>query len=151
MYALAVEKDLKLRQLDVSTAFLNGDLDEEIFMIQPEGFIEEATKNKVCRLKKSLYGLKQAGRQWYKKINAVLKNLNLKQSKYDQCVYSMRTDTDTLIVTLYVDDVIIACNNENITNDLIKSLSNNFEIRDMKEPKHCIGLEIKQESGSLSI
>lgn len=151
VYALSVENDLKLKQLDVSTAFLNGDLDEEIFMDQPEGFIIKGTEKKVCLLKKSIYGLKQAGRQWFKKIDEVLKKFNLTNSKYDQCIYYLKNNTSILIVTLYVDDIIIACNNDELTNMLTKLLSNNFEIRDLKEPKHCLGLEICKENDSLSI
>ena len=60
-----MENDLSLRQLDISTAFLNGDVNEEIYMDQPEGFIEEKSKDKVCKLSKSIYGLKQAERQWF--------------------------------------------------------------------------------------
>ena len=108
-----MENDLSLRQLDISTAFLNGDVNEEIYMDQPEGFIEEKSKDKVCKLSKSIYGLKQAGSQWFLKIDEVIKQFGLQQSKYDQCLYYLKKRDIVLIVALYVDDIIMASNNEN--------------------------------------
>lgn len=151
LYALSVEYELQLRQLDVSTAFLNGNLEEEIYMEQPEGFIEEATKGKVCKLNKAIYGLKQAGRQWFKRIDSVIKEFGLNQSKYDQCIYYVRNEGKLIIVALYVDDIIIASNNIQLTENFITALKDNFDIRDMGIPKHCIGLEVNVKKDEISI
>lgn len=151
IYALSVEYDLQLRQLDVSTAFLNGNLDEEIYMEQPELFVQEATKRKVCKLHKAIYGLKQSGRQWFKCIDAVIKKFGLSQSKYDQCIYYAHNSDTIMIVALYVDDVVIACNNSNYVNQFVKKLQLNFDIRDLGTPKHCIGLEIDVKPDGVSI
>ena len=79
--------DLELQQLDVKNTFLHGDLDEEIYMEQPKGFVQNRNKKFVCRLKKSLYGLKQSLRQWYKKFNSFMMSQNYIRSEYDHCVY----------------------------------------------------------------
>lgn len=151
IYALSVELDLQLRQLDVSTAFLNGTLDEEIYMEQPEMFVQEATKQKVCKLHKAIYGLKQSGRQWFKCIDAVFKEFGLNQSKYDQCIYYVNNENALMIVGLYVDDILIACNNKRFTEKFVKSLHSKFEIRNIGIPKHCVGLEVNVKPGEVSI
>jgi hypothetical protein len=79
--------NLELEQLDVKTTFLHGDLEEEIYMDQPNGFIVLGKKNFVCKLKKSLYGLKQSPRQWYKKFDSFMIANGFKMSLYDSCVY----------------------------------------------------------------
>lgn len=149
VYALAVQNNLKLCQLDVSTAFLNGNLEEEIYMREPEGF--EKSQNKVCRLKKAIYGLKQAARQWFKRIDAVFKMFGLTQSKHDQCIYFKNMNGAITIVTLYVDDILIASNNEQDISKLIGDLKNNFEIKVLGIPKHCIGLEVEVETNMIAI
>lgn len=151
LYALSVEHNLKLRQLDVSTAFLNGNLDEEIYMEQPEMFVEEASIKKVCKLRKAIYGLKQAGRQWFKRIDAVIKEFGLTQSKNDQCIYYIRNTKITMILALYVDDIIIASNDNALTDKFVRKLQDHFDIRDMGVPKHCIGLEVDVKDGEISI
>ena len=108
IYALAIENDLILRQLDVSTAFLNGDIEEEIFMEQPEKFIKKGFENKVCKLNKAIYGLKQAGRQWFKKLNTALKDFGMNQLKNNQCIYYMRKNNVIMLIAVYVDDIVIA-------------------------------------------
>ena len=107
IYALAIENDLILRQLDVSTAFLNGDIEEEIFMKQPEKCIKKGFENKVCKLNKAIYGLKQAGRQWFKKLNTALKDFGMNQLKNNQCIYYMRKNNVIMLLAVYVDNIVI--------------------------------------------
>ena len=88
LLALAAREDMEIHQMDVKTAFLNGDLDEDIYMKQPQGYVVDGKEDYVCKLHKALYGLKQAGRAWYKKIdNVLLHTLGFKRSQADHCVY----------------------------------------------------------------
>ena len=94
--------------MDVVTAFLSGDLKEDIFMQIPEGLRNQKNENKVCKLEKSLYGLKQAPRQWYAKIhNYLVSDLTFKCSPDDPCLYVRKTDSSITIIALYVDDLLI--------------------------------------------
>ena len=88
LLALAAIHNLVIHQMDVKTAFLNGDLDEEIYMKQPEGFVMPGHENKVCKLKKSLYGLKQAPKQWHRKFDDVVLSNGFSLNQADKCVYS---------------------------------------------------------------
>lgn len=83
--AIAAQNRMKIHQMDVVTAFLQGDIEEDIFMEQPPGYNDNS--GRVCKLNKSIYGLKQAGRNWNKKLDATLKNYGLKSSMHDQCIY----------------------------------------------------------------
>ncbi|KAA0061857.1 copia-like pol polyprotein [Cucumis melo var. makuwa] len=85
--ALIAHYDLKIHQMDVKIAFLNGNLDEEVFMDQPEGFMVEGKEHMVCKLKMSIYGLKQASRQWYLKFNDTIKSFGFKENIVDRCIY----------------------------------------------------------------
>ncbi|UYV77314.1 hypothetical protein LAZ67_15000474 [Cordylochernes scorpioides] len=114
--ALAVEYNLILHQMDVQSAYLNGEIKEEIFMTQPENFVSRKYPERVCRLKKAIYGLKQAGIVWHEKLDTELKNLGLKQLQSDNCVY-IKHDEGILLVAIYVDDLIIAAERE----DTLKS------------------------------
>eukprot|EP00253_Pinus_taeda_P018596 PITA_18596 len=105
--ALVALFDLELQQLDVKTAFLHGDLDEEIYMEQPEGFVQHRNAKFVCRLKKSLYGLKQSPRQWYKKFDSFMLSQKYVRSEYDHFVYFKQLNNGIFIIlVLYVDDML---------------------------------------------
>ena len=104
--ALAAKKNLMLHQMDVATAFLNGTLEEEVYMEQPAGFIKHGEENLVCKLKKSLYGLKQSPRCWNTTLDLHVKSVNLKQSSADLCVYTS-VGEETVIVAVYVDEICI--------------------------------------------
>ncbi|KAF0726422.1 hypothetical protein Ae201684P_021073 [Aphanomyces euteiches] len=108
--AVIATQDLEAVQMDIKTAFLNGNLDEEIFMEQPEGYTQPHSKHLVCLLKKSLYGLKQSPRQWHKKLHALLVKIGFRQCYKDQCIYVKRSTTNNCItyLAMYVDDIIIA-------------------------------------------
>ena len=106
--SIVAAEDLHLEQLDVKTTFLHGDLEEDIYMVQPEGFVEPDRENLVCKLNKSLYGLKQAPRQWYKKFDGFICNNGFIRSNMDHCCYFKRFDNCYIILLLYVDDMLIA-------------------------------------------
>ena len=105
--AIAALKDLEVHQMDVKTAFLNGDLNEEIYMEQPEGFSTPGQEMKVCRLVKSLYVLKQAPKQWHEKFDNVMLSHGFKINECDKCVYVKDDEHCYVIVCLYVDDMLI--------------------------------------------
>ena len=91
MLALAAHNDLEIEQMDVKTAFLHGDLEETIYMKQPEGFEVKGRQEMVCLLKKSLYGLKQSPRQWYKRFDSFITSAGFETSQYDTCLYHKRS------------------------------------------------------------
>jgi len=140
--ALVAHYDLELHQMDVKTAFLNGDLEEEIYMDQPEGFVSTGKENMVCKLKKSIYGLKQASRQWYIKFNDTITSYGFVENTIDRCIYMKVNGSMFVILVLYVDDILLATNNVAMLHDEKKFLSNNFEMKDMGEASYVIGIEI---------
>lgn len=105
LFALAAKHNLYVDQMDAVTAFLQGDLEEEIYMEQPPCFEQPGEGPKVCRLNKALYGLKQSSRVWNAKLDTALKKLGMKQSKYDPCLYHKINNGKILFVAIYVDDL----------------------------------------------
>nr|KYP42879.1 Retrovirus-related Pol polyprotein from transposon TNT 1-94 [Cajanus cajan] len=101
-------KGLYIEQLDVKTTFLHGDLDENIYMVQPEGFQIARKENLVCKLTKSLYGLKQAPRQWYLKFDSFMTRKRYKKCSMDQCCYLKNFVPSYIILLLYVHDMLVA-------------------------------------------
>jgi len=140
---LVAQNNLELEQLDVKTAFLHGELDEKIHMTQPEGFIKEGDKNKVCLLKKFLYGLKQSPRQWYKRFDAFIVENGHKRCKYDSYVYLKDTDTESIIyILLYVDDMLIACKSKMEIVKVKEMLKGEFEMKDIGLTSKILGMKI---------
>jgi len=145
LIAYAAVERLKMSQFDIKTAFLYGDLDEEVYMSQPEGFVKDDTK--VWRLNKSLYGLKQAPRQWCRKFTEYLAKLNLKTSSEDRCVFYSRDPL--VIIVIYVDDGVIFARRKRDIDDILYKLEQRFEIHIM-EPTTFLGFQMKRsESGSI--
>ncbi|UYV79065.1 hypothetical protein LAZ67_17000981, partial [Cordylochernes scorpioides] len=145
LLALATVMDMEIMQFDIKTAFLNGDLDEDIYMQIPEG-IEVENKNLVCKIKKSLYGLKQSPRIWNEKFTYFLKQFQLTQSQADPCVF-YQTKTDAKIfIALYVDDGIMMSTSNNLLKELAQYLSSHFEVT-ISTQNQFVGLEIDKEKG----
>lgn len=133
---LAASLDLEVEQMDVKTAFLHGDLEEEIYMEQPEGFQVKGKEDHVCRLKKSLYGLKQAPRQWYKKFESFMRNHGFKKTTSDHCVFVQSFSNDDFIIfLLYVDDMLIVGKNASRISSLKRELSKSFAMKDLGPAK----------------
>jgi len=129
LLAMVAHQNLELEQLDVKTAFLHGELDEEIYMTQPEGFQCPGKEDYVCKLKKSLYGLKQSPRQWYKKFDNYMIELGYNRSPYDCCVYHDKCKDGSIIyLVLYVDDMLIAAKLKSDIQRLKDLLSAEFEM-----------------------
>ena len=143
LLALVAHQDLELEQLDVKTAFLHGELEEEIYMTQPDGFRVPGKEDYVCKLRKSLYGLKQSPRQWYKRFDSYMIKLGYIKSPYDCCVYMRKLKDDTFIyLVLYVDDMLIAAEKMCDIKKLKELLSSEFEMKDLGAAKKILGMEI---------
>lgn len=128
--------------MDVKTAILNGDLEEEVYMDQPEGFKVPEKENLVCKLKKSVYGLKIASRQWYITFNNIITSYGFVENTVDRCIYMKVSGSKFIILVLYVDDILLAANDVSMLHDVKKYFSKNFEMKDMGEASYVIGIEI---------
>ena len=152
LLALAAIHDLVIHQMDVKTAFLNGDLDEEIYMKQPEGFVMPGHESKVCKLKKSLYGLKQAPKQWHQKFDDVVLSNGFSLNQADKCVYSkFDTSGKGVIICLYVDDMLIFGTDQDQVDQTKEFLSSNFDMKDLGEAEVILGIRIKRGNNGISI
>ena len=138
--------------MDVKTAFLNGELDEEVYMNQPQGFIMPGNENKVCKLIKSLYGLKQAPKQWNQKFDEVVLSSGYLLNQADKCVYSKFDESGKgVIICLYVDDMLIFGTDQNQVDLTKEFLSSRFSMKDMGEADVILGIRIKHEGKRISM
>ena len=112
--AYACSKDIKVYQMDVKSAFLNGELEEEVYTEQPEGFQLSENEDYVCRLKRALYGLKQAPRAWYSILDRYLLQQNFKRGSADSNLYIKQENNKILIIEVYVDDIIFGSDNDSL-------------------------------------
>ena len=119
----------------MKTAFLHGDLKKDLYMIQPEGFTIQGQENLVCKLRKSMYGLKQVPRQWYKKFDSFMHRIRFKRCEADHCCYVKSFDNSYIILLLYVDDMLIAGSSIKEINNLKKQLSKQFAMKDLGATK----------------
>ncbi|KAD6453934.1 hypothetical protein E3N88_08640 [Mikania micrantha] len=151
LISIAAINGLLIHQMDVKTAFLNGDLDEEIYMLQPEGFVVSGLESKVCKLRKSLYGLKQAPKKWYEKFDRTLKQDGYIVNNSDSCVYSKRSKTGYVLICLYVDDMLIFGADMHDINQTKAFLSSKFEMKDLGEADVILGVKIKRTWNGISL
>ncbi|GJR96163.1 retrovirus-related pol polyprotein from transposon TNT 1-94 [Tanacetum coccineum] len=146
LIAIAAIHNLIIHQMDVKTAFLNGELDEEIYMQQPEGFVVKGQEHKVCKLVKSLYGLKQAPKQWHEKFDNTLLSNGFQINECDKCVYVKQYKNAFVIICLYVDDMLIMGTNMDVINQTKKMLHSSFDMKDMGEADVILGIRIQKNS-----
>lgn len=133
--------------MNVKTAYLYGNLDEEIYLIPPEQMMLDSGK-KVWRLKKSIYGLKQSGRCWNRRLHQTLLELGLTHSKADPCVYYRRINGETTIIAVYVDDLLMFTNKEKSRDIIKRSLEAQFDMKDLGEARNCLGMRITRDHTS---
>ncbi|CAH9095067.1 unnamed protein product [Cuscuta epithymum] len=142
--ALAAQWKLPVYQLDVKSAFLNGDLLEEVFVHQPPGFVKKGEEEKVYKLKKALYGLKQAPRAWYSKIDTFFCTSGFQKSDNEPTLYVKKEGMEFLVVCLYVDDIILFSSSQSMLTSFKDSMTNQFEMTDLGMLQYFLGLEVKQ-------
>ena len=144
--SITCDQDLELDQMDVITAFLNGDLVELVYMEQPQGFEHGDRRKVVCLLKKSIYGLKQSPRQWYAKIDSFLcETMQMERNPADDCVYIRKTSSRILIIALYVDDLLIACSDKGLLQQTKRELARRFEMKDLGASRVILGMDISRD------
>ncbi|RVW45084.1 Retrovirus-related Pol polyprotein from transposon RE1 [Vitis vinifera] len=137
--------------LDVHNAFLNGELEEQVYMSQPLGYLDTTFPTKVCRLKKTLYGLKQAPRAWFQQLSSAIIQWGFSNSRTDSSMFLHFGESTTLIVLVYVDDIIITgCSSTQISS-LIAKLDSIFTLRDLGQLSYFLGIEVSYHEGSMNL
>lgn len=145
LLAIAVHKRWQVYHLDVKSAFLNGYLQEEIFVEQPDGFHVKGQEEKVYKLEKVLYGLKQAPRTWYGRIDDYLQNLGFVKSSSEATLYVKLASGDFIIVSIYVDDLLVTGANEKQIMEFKGEMLQMFEMTDLGLMSFFLGMEVKQD------
>jgi hypothetical protein len=144
--SLVAVEDFHLEQLDVKTTFLHGDLEDEIYMQQPQGYEVKGKENLVCRLKKRLYGLNKYQRQWYLKFDRFMTEQGYSRCHSDHCVYFKKIENGSyIILLLYVDDMLVAGSNMQDINVLKNKLANSFAMKDLGAAKKILGMRITRD------
>ena len=147
--AIAVINGYSIAQMDVKGAYLNGTLKEKVYMLQPEGF-EDGT-DRVCQLIKTLYGLKQSGREWNKELDDKLTKHHFIRLKSDPCAYVRRNGKNVAIMTVWVDDLLIFASSDEMLNGVKTDLCSEWEVTDLGEPAKIVGIEITRTQNSIKI
>src|SRR3954466_8479778 len=138
--------------MDVKSAFLNGFLEEEVYINQPLGYVKVGEEKKVCRLKKALYGLKQAPRAWYSRIDSYFLKNNFKRCPFEHTLYTKEgAHGEFLIVCLYIDDLIFTGSSSSMNEDFKKAMTKEFEMTDMGLLYYFLGIEVKQHQDGIFI
>ena len=145
MLALAAFYDYEIWQMDVKTAFLNGDLEETVYMSQPEGFESSGSAGKACKLLKSIYGLKQASRSWNKCFDKVIKQFGFYQNTEEACIYRKEQGKAVTFLVLYVDDLLLIGNDIAMLQSVKAWLSKNFSMKDLGEAAYILGIRIYRD------
>ncbi|GJR47602.1 retrotransposon protein, putative, ty1-copia subclass [Tanacetum coccineum] len=145
LIAIAAYYDYEIWQMDVKTAFLNGHLSEEVYMEQPEGFVNPKYPNHVCKLKRSIYGLKQASRQWNKRFDDEIKQFGFTQNPDEPYVYLKASGSYVAILILYVDDILLMGNNTPMLQDVKSYLRRSFAMKDLGEAAYILGIKIYRD------
>jgi hypothetical protein len=147
--ALATSHSWPIHQLDVSNAFLHGNLQETVYCQQPSGLIDPNLPTHVCRLNKSLYGLKQAPRTWFLRFTTYLTSLSFVASKCDTSLFILRRGSATAYLLLYVDDIILTANTPDLLRSIISSLSTKFSMKDLGDLHHFLGINVHRNSSGI--
>ena len=143
--AIAAYFDYEIWQMDVKTAFLNGNLTEDVYMMQPEGFVDPTNAGKICKLQKSIYGLKQASRSWNICFDEVVKGFGFIKNEEEACVYKKASGSSVTFLILYVDDILLIANDIPMLESVKTSLKNSFSMKDLGEAAYILGIKIYRD------
>ncbi|KAM2871516.1 hypothetical protein FF1_019150 [Malus domestica] len=145
LLAIAAYHDYEIWQMDVKTAFLNGYLEEELYMTQPEGFVSKSEKPKVCKLQRSIYGLKQASRSWNIRFDTEIKTFGFAQNEDDNCVYQKVVGEAVVFLVLYVDDILLFGNDTAVLSSVKVWLSKTFHMKDLGDASYVLGIKLYRD------
>nr|ABA97705.1 retrotransposon protein, putative, Ty1-copia subclass [Oryza sativa Japonica Group] len=142
---IAAYFDYEIWQMDVKTALLNGNLDEDVYMTQPKGFVDPQSAKKICKLQKSIYGLKKASRSWNIRFDKVVKALGFVKNEEEPCVYKKISGSALVFLILYVDEILLIGNDIPMLESVKTSLKNSFLMKDLGEPTCILGIRIYRD------
>ena len=148
---LAASYDWDLHQLDIRNAFLHGDLQEEVYMKQPPRFVAQGEIGKVCRLQKSLYGLKQSPRAWFGKFSQAIEAFGMQKSKSDHFVFSKNSNYGIILLIVYVDDIVITRSDSKGILSLKSFLHSQFHTMDLGMLKYFLGIEVMRSKQGIML
>ncbi|PKU63872.1 Retrovirus-related Pol polyprotein from transposon TNT 1-94 [Dendrobium catenatum] len=142
LFTIALFYSWKILQLDVTNAFLHGDINEVVYMKQPKGFEDSTNPNHVCRLRKAIYGLRQAPRQWYTTFTSYLQQLGFSHSQADPSLLFLHRNTIQIYLLVYVDDILLTGNDPSAIQQLVQQLQLKFTMKNLGSPTHFLGIKI---------
>jgi len=145
LLAIAAFYDYEIWQMDVKTAFLNGFLKEDVYMTQPEGFVDPENPRKVCKLQRSIYGLKQASRSWNLRFDEAIKKFNFVRCQEESCVYKKISGSNIAFLVLYVDDILLMGNDIPMLESVKEWLITCFSMKDLGEAEYILGIKIHRD------
>lgn len=149
LFALSAKKKWEVHHLDVKTAFLNGDIKEDVYVAQPEGFEIKGKEHLVYKLKKALYVLRQAPHAWYAKLSSCLESLGFVCCPYKPAVYTRKEGEDILIIDVYVDDLLVTGSSIAMIENFKKEMSQKFQMSDLGKLSYYLGIEVDQNGESI--
>lgn len=147
IFTLAATRKWSIQQIDVNNVFLNGDLEETIYMVQPKGFEDPQFPSYVCKLHKSIYGLKQAPCVWYDKLRLYLLSLGFKRSTSDFSLFYKNSGDHILLLLVYVDDILVTGDSPVAIKEVIQQLDSQFALKTLGEVNYFLGIEITKSEG----
>lgn len=148
---IAVDRDWPIRQLDVNNAFLQGTLKEDVYMVQPPGFIDGDHPDYVCHLKKALYGLKQAPRAWYLELRNFLLSVGFQNSVVDTSLFISKKGKSFIYMLIYVDDILVTGNDNVLIKETLDTLASRFSVKEHEELSYFLGIEAKRTPSGLHL
>ena len=151
LLALAAKYGWEVHHLDVKSAFLNGEIAEEVYVVQPEGFVKKGQEHLVYKLIKALYGLRQAPRAWYSKLSKYLEELGFVRCPYEHAFYTKRKGSDVLVIAVYIDDLLVTGTDLTSIKEFVNQMSEKFEMSNLGKLSYYLGLEVKQGVSAIQL
>lgn len=151
LLALEAKNSWEVHHLDVKTTFLNGDINEDVYVTQPEGSEKKGQEHLVHKLLKALYDLRQAPRAWYAKLNLCLEKLGFARCPHEHDVYTRKDGKESMIIAVYVDDLLVTGSSNLMIEDFKRQMNQNFEMSDMGKLSYYVGIEVDQGKGYIEL
>lgn len=149
MLSLAVHHNWDIQQIDINNAFLNGELAENVFMVQPEGFSDLSQPKHVCKLHKALYGLKQAPRAWFDKLRSALLEWGFINSTSDVSLFFFKKGVQVVYLLVYVDDILLTGNDSQLISQIVADLNKKFALKTLGAVHYFLGFEVVRNASGL--